>query len=227
MAIYRTNITSLTGPYFYSDQAFGIQKFLDIDLTITRSREEFKHIGSYDKIQDPALNKLARIPLLGLVAGIVRIALGVIHILGHLLAAPFAREQGNLGHAAKGGCEILRGVIESIPIIGRIFANTYSPDPHTAKSRLGISCSGNYFIMKIYNASRPDTLDQYSNNWNPLNIINVINLPDRNITQGIIKDERLLHLYPVESKETSGCVERFVYLTEEGQLACQGEIPAG
>lgn len=160
MAIYRTNITSLTGPYFYSDQAFGIQKFLDIDLTITRGREEFKHIGSYTEIQDPALNKLARIPLLGIVAGIGRIALGVIHILGHLLAAPFAREQGNLGHAAKGGCEIVRGGIESIPIIGRIFVNTYSPDSHTAKSIGRISCSGNYFMMNIYNASRPDTLDQ-------------------------------------------------------------------
>ena len=227
MAIYRTDIESLTGPYFYSDQAFGIQKFLDIDRTIGQDYQVFKYIGSYTEIQDPALNKLARIPLLGIVAGIGRIALGVIHILGHLLAAPFAREQGNLGHAAKGGCEILRGVIESIPIIGRIFANTYSPDPHTAKSRLGISCSGNYLIMKIYNPSRPDTLDKYSNNWNPLHIINVINLPERNITKGIIKDESLLHLYPVESKETSGCVERFVYLTEEGQLACQGEIPAG
>lgn len=98
--------------------------------------------------------------MLWLGAGIARIALGVIHILGHLLAVPFAIKQVNLAHAAKGGCEIVRGVIESIPIMGRIFVNTYSPDPHTAKSIGRISCSGNYFMMNIYNASRPDTLDQ-------------------------------------------------------------------
>lgn len=95
------------------------------------------------------LNGWAWIPVLGIAAGIVRTAIATIHIIGHLFAALFTFDKGHLFHAAKGGCEFLRGLIEATPFIGREFAMS----------------NRQYWIIKIYNPDSPDGLDKYWNNW--------------------------------------------------------------
>ncbi len=100
----------------------------------------------------PWLNELAKIPVIGIAAGVTRMALALIHTVGHLLAAVVTFDKGHLIHAAKGGCEFLRGFIEAIPIAGRYFANNYYRD-------------GEWWIIKIYNPDAPDSLDRYAGNW--------------------------------------------------------------
>lgn len=92
-----TSTPSWTGPYLYSD--------LTIQLKTTST---------------PFLNRFACIPLIGSLAGVVRVVLGILHVLGHCLAALIYQDTGHLWHAAKGVCEIGRGVIEALPIIGQV-----------------------------------------------------------------------------------------------------------
>lgn len=136
--VWETNVESLTGKYLYSDFASGL-------------RAE----------KNTILNSLTQVPFVGIVAGVARVTLGIIHTLGHLLGALFTLKKGHLFHAAKGTCEILRGMIETIPIAGRIFANLYIPSM--------CSCSENsyrcWWMIKIYNAEKPDGLDAWMNNW--------------------------------------------------------------
>jgi hypothetical protein len=103
------------------------------------------------KIQ-PYLNELARIPVIGMVAGITRMALAIIHTIGHLLAALVTFDKGHCYHAAKGSCEFLRGFIEALPIAGRLFAKYYYE-------------AGDWWMIKIYNPDDTDTLDRYANLW--------------------------------------------------------------
>ena len=136
--VLETTAESWTGPYLYSDFATGNGE------------------------KDTALNTLVKIPFIGILGGIMRMALGIIHTLGHLFAFVFTQDKGHLFHAAKGLCEMLRGGIEAIPVIGRIFANFYSSRPiydplnHGARS---------WWMIKIYNPQQPDGLDQWMNNW--------------------------------------------------------------
>ena len=98
------------------------------------------------------LNDLSRIPIIGIAAGVARMALAVFHVLSHLFCALITFDKGYCYHAAKGGCEFLRGFIEAIPVVGRVFANHYVPN-------------GEWWIIKIYNPDHPDTLDRYTGNW--------------------------------------------------------------
>ncbi len=98
------------------------------------------------------MNEWASIPVLGIAAGITRMALSVIHTIGHLFAALVTWDKGHLFHAAKGGCEFLRGFIESIPIAGRLFVNHYDE-------------GGLWWIIKIYNPDHPDSLDRFTDHW--------------------------------------------------------------
>lgn len=109
LIVCETSIKSYTGEYLYSDSwvEWSARDLKGRDLTW--------------------LNESARYLGLGILAGIARIALGVIHTFGHLILAALTREKGHLFHAAKGGCEIFRGLIEAIPIIGRIFVHYYNP----------------------------------------------------------------------------------------------------
>ncbi|NDB84622.1 MAG: hypothetical protein EB127_18250 [Alphaproteobacteria bacterium] len=154
MGVYTTRVTSFTGPWLYSDWGYRIDDF--------QQKEK----------QDTKLNRFARIPMVGIVAGIVRIALGVIHTIGHLLAALVNLDKGHLLHAGKGGCELLRGIIESIPIIGRIFANAYSPDidMYYASSKDQRYCHS-LWLMKIKDPQNLDIVD-YSLQKNDQNRVN-------------------------------------------------------
>jgi len=135
--VWETNVESFTGKYLYSDFATGKAE------------------------KDTTLNTLVKIPFVGIVAGVARVALGLIHSIGHLLAALVTFKKGHLFHASKGVCEILRGVIESIPLIGRIFANSYNSAPLCDFEEGGRS----WWMIKIYNPDKPDGLDQWMDNW--------------------------------------------------------------
>ncbi len=110
------------------------------------------------------LNGLVCLPFIGIVAGITRVALGIIHTTGHLFAALVTLKKGHLAHAAKGACETLRGIIESIPIVGRIFSHTnFIFDP--IKVHSGISFEHSWWMIKIYNPQKPDGLDEIMGYW--------------------------------------------------------------
>ncbi len=114
---------------------------------------------SYEKYQapvacstQPLLNDMSKISVVGIFAGITRVALAAIHTVGHLFAALFTFNQGHLYHAAKGGCEMLKGTIEAIPFVGRKFARAYTEH-------------GLWWIIKIYNPENPDSLDLNQGLW--------------------------------------------------------------
>lgn len=140
--VFETTTESLTGDYLYSDFA--------------------TKYGAAEK--DTTLNTLVKIPFIGNVAGICRVALGIIHTIGHLIAALVTWDKGHLFHAAKGCCEIIRGLIETLPIIGRIFANLYNSRPVWDPQGEG---ARSWWMIKIYNPNKPDGLDVWMNNWNP------------------------------------------------------------
>lgn len=135
--VWETDVESETGKGLYSDFATGNGE------------------------KDTQLNQLVRIPFIGIVAGLARIALGIIHTVGHLVGALLTFKKGHLFHAAKGSCEILRGVIETIPVIGRIFAYSFSS---TAEFDFGHG-GRSWWMIKIYNPQKPDGLDQFMNWW--------------------------------------------------------------
>jgi hypothetical protein len=136
--VIETDVESLTGNYLYSDFATGKGE------------------------KDSTLNSMVQFPVVGIAAGVARVALGIVHTLGHLFAALLTLKKGHLFHASKGACEILRGAIETIPIIGRIFANLFNST---------IACDdldeGNrsWWMIKIYNPNKPDGLDKWMDNW--------------------------------------------------------------
>ena len=132
--VVETKTQSWTGPLFYSDKAYPELQF---HTPVTGQ---------------PLLNLWANTPVLGIAAGVTRMALSVIHTIGHLFAALVTWDKGHLFHAAKGGCEFLRGFIESIPVAGRLFANVYGE-------------TGLWWIIKIYNPDHPDSLDLHTGLW--------------------------------------------------------------
>lgn len=134
--VVQTDVESWTGKALYSDFAMGKAN------------------------KDTPLNRVIKIPVIGIVGGLARVALGIIHTVGHLFLALVTRKKGHLFHAAKGGCEILRGLIEAMPGLGRLFAYKYNPS--YASRRLG---TRSWWIIKIYNPKKPDGLDQWMDNW--------------------------------------------------------------
>ncbi len=108
-----------------------------------------------DGIPTYGLNELATQPIIGRAGGILRMALSVIHSLGHLFMALVTWNKGHCVHAAKGACEFLRGLIEAIPFLGTKFAREYG-------------AAGEWWIIKIYNPQAPDSLDHYTNFWRSL-----------------------------------------------------------
>jgi hypothetical protein len=129
--VVQTDKKSWTGKYIYSDFYYNYD---GIDDTVLFQDTYYRHLddlgfvdqfpwmGTFAICQSSTLNSMAKVPILGMAAGVIRSALSVIHILGHLLAAFAKQEKGHVYHALKGGCEFIRGIIESIPIIGRIFS---------------------------------------------------------------------------------------------------------
>lgn len=138
--VVESTVKSYTGNFLYSDYA-----------TVRGNKNS-------------VLNTCAKIPIIGIFAGITRIAIGIIHTIGHLFAALITQNKGHLFHAAKGACEILRGVIETTPILGRIFANLYNSSPplYTEGWEEG---GRSWWMIKMYNPEKPDGLDKWMGNW--------------------------------------------------------------
>lgn len=149
--VIQTNTKSLLGPYFYSDLIY------DGDLIDIDNGRNDKYLWS-----QPVLNFCAELPIIGRIAGVIRMAMAVIHSLGHLFAALFTQDIGHCYHAAKGGCEFLRGLIETIPVVGYFFATRYSEDKSWSIIK------GRWWIIKIYNPKSPDSLDEYTDGWKSL-----------------------------------------------------------
>lgn len=141
--VVETRTESWTGPYLYSDYASSNAAW------------------DSDAHKDTTLNNIVRIPVLGILGGIIRMALSIIHTIGHLVAAVVTGDKGHLYHAAKGGCEFIRGAIETLPGIGRIFAFTYD-NPYACNSPYP---TRSWWIIKIYNPEKPDGVDEVAGHW--------------------------------------------------------------
>lgn len=141
--VVETQANSWTGYYLYSDFLYRQDQQASVDST---------------------LNKCARIPVIGILAGIARMALAIIHTIGHLFAAAFTLEKGHLYHALKGCCEFIRGMIEATPIVGRVFSYYYS-SPSKAQQADNQENIRSWWIIKMYNPHNPDPLDRVMQGW--------------------------------------------------------------
>jgi hypothetical protein len=100
---------------------------------------------------------LAVIPVIGTAVGIIKIAFAALHMLSHSSALVFTLDRRHFAHLAKGLCELSKAIIQSIPIIGNIFAYLWI-------GRL----NGKWWMIKIYNPKSPDSLDIHANYWKSL-----------------------------------------------------------
>ena len=182
--VVETNVGSISGKYLYSDMFFEAG-----EVHIKKHKSKEKGVGDLEEVNiikkskthyHGILNRIIRIPAIGVVAAICKFALCILHILGHLLAALITQKRGHLYHTVKGTCEALRSSIEIIPFIGRIFTWTYSfsPNPNiyyvhqNKKIEEKIFYNENtshWWMMKIYNQQKPDLIDKHNNLWNGLN----------------------------------------------------------
>jgi hypothetical protein len=149
--ILTTRSESWTGKILYSD-AYAEIPANDYDALDPSNDER------------PVLNQLAAVPILGYLAAVARIALSLIHIMGHTFAACVFRDRGHFCHVAKGGAELLRGIVEILPVFGRIFSWAYDakqPSCHRcdAQGVKKISC----FLIKIRNPDKLDKIDHVLN----------------------------------------------------------------
>lgn len=141
--VVESRTKSWTGDLFYSDKSFPRER--------VRNEDCDPHEVATIVIHLPGLNDLSRVPVIGIAAGVTRMALAVIHTLGHTFAALVTFDKGHCYHAAKGACEFLRGSIEAIPFAGRAFSESYK--------------DGLWWILKIYNPDAPDSLDLHAGRW--------------------------------------------------------------
>lgn len=162
MRVLFTTTGSITGNILYSDTY--VQRTIPSEGTapVTLSKKPF-------------LNRLAVIPILGSAVGVFRVALAVVHIVGHLFAALIFWDSGHLKHVAKGSAEFLRGSIEAIPFVGNIFVfwfdaqvpyfiESMEPQPFYAAS---------VFLVKISHPNRRDHIDEYIDRINEKTAIDV------------------------------------------------------
>lgn len=148
MAFLRSECPSITGKWLYSDYYCGIHNH-----------------DSENKI--PFLNNWATYPVVGMAAGVARCGLAIIHTVGHLFAALITWNPDHLPHVVKGCAEFGRGIIESIPIIGRIFAIAMtSAGPIPSWFVFGCPCCRglkelySFFLIKIYDPNNLDGIDR-------------------------------------------------------------------
>jgi hypothetical protein len=129
-------------------------------------REERGTLASEGVVQQiPYLNQLAGVPFIGCLAGLTRMVISIIHCLGHLILAAIYRDKGHLYHAAKGAAEALRGLIEAIPLVGRIFVWAHDP---SGMRKAFMLCGGHapspvqrsFFLIQITDPSSRDLIDR-------------------------------------------------------------------
>ncbi len=150
--VFETTCKSLTGYFLYSDTYSKIPPREKLQKPIER--------------QVPLLSRWAAIPVIGILAGITRIALAKIHIVGHLLAAALFWDKGHLMHALKGAVEGVRGVIESTWVVGRIFVWLYDA-PHLYRFDAYCRFQNNHapifcysvFLIRICHPKSTDPID--------------------------------------------------------------------
>ncbi len=153
--VVATEVESFTGPYLYSDYAFSEFDTASYPALHNVLRGFDWKMGVEHTTK---LNELSTVPFIGILAAIARVAFACIHIAIHSAQALIFQEKGHLYHAAKGVCEIYRGLVDAIPVIGRIYSMCkYS---HT-----GPEYSTHWTIMKIYNPSKPDLVDELNGLW--------------------------------------------------------------
>jgi len=134
--VVETDVKSVTGKLLYSD---------------------FKviHDENGTHLNESPLSTAVKFPVVGIAAAVGRVALGIIHTLGHLFAAMVTLKKGHLFHAAKGACETLKGIFEAIPLAGRIHAFGFNlQNGHRP-----------FWMMKIYNPKQPDEVDHTMKLW--------------------------------------------------------------
>jgi hypothetical protein len=147
--IFETKCLSFTGYFIYSDT-----------YAVVPSKQK---TDAPTEMMIPVLNQWAAIPILGILAGITRVALAAIHILGHLLATLVYRNKGHLMHAAKGVAELLRGAIEAVPFLGRGFVWLFDAPGINRfrayrKNNEPLVCFA-FFLIKIRNPRHLDYVD--------------------------------------------------------------------
>lgn len=143
MVFIPTTTKSFTGQLLYSD-----------------FYAEFTEQDSVEKIS--FLNRASTIPVVGIAAGVARCALAPIHIVGHLFAALIFWNKGHLAHVMKGAAEFGRGILEAIPLIGRIFANCLNCTGFYLGCRhclYGAQPLYSFSIIKIYDPKKLDEID--------------------------------------------------------------------
>lgn len=156
MCIFKTSCQSLTGQILYSDT-------YAIVPAAARDQDDDTSVKFYR----PFLNEWAGIPFIGNLAGVVRCALAIIHMIGHIFAALIFWDAGHLGHAFKGGTEFLRGTIEATPIAGRLFVWFYDAPGYERFISMPWAepqHRWSFFIIKIYNPQHPDRIDRALDN---------------------------------------------------------------
>ncbi|KKK67694.1 hypothetical protein LCGC14_2951500 [marine sediment metagenome] len=134
--VIETKLPSWSGKILYSDTEHDLLGRLQVEYS------DLDHIAS--------------VPIVGVVAGITRVALAVLHMVNHTFALIFTLDSRHCIHLAKGGCEFLKGLIQSIPIAGHLFTRSWMKN------------KGEWWIIKIYNPNDSDTLDAHANFWRQL-----------------------------------------------------------
>ncbi len=153
MTVLSSTCSSFTGKFLYSDTYAKVSGWVDGSIEDCIIEEKTS-----------TLNKLAAIPFIGSVSGALRVCLACIHMVGHLFAALLFQNWGHIAHVVKGGAELLRGVIEVIPVVGNIFSIFYN-QPNFLLIGQQSSCQGghveaySFFLVKIRNPNKLDQID--------------------------------------------------------------------
>ena len=152
----QVNTGSWTGKFLYSDC---------YNVRIPEGKYEgsegipYPEDFSFHKPEIPFLNRFANVPVFGRLAGVCRVALAIIHSLGHLFAALCTQNKDHLKHAVKGGTELLRGMIEMIPVIGLLFSWVVNATFDLRPNHSTYSYSNTFFLVKLTNQSQLDKID--------------------------------------------------------------------
>lgn len=130
----------------------------------------YAEVESHDSVgRITFLSRIATIPFLGIAAGVMRVALAMLHGIIHSCKMIFShgRRKDHLVHVIKGAAEALRGVFEAVPIVGRLFAIWMTPIG-TLSSFLCYGCPGcrgwkrsySVFLIKLYHPEKLDEIDK-------------------------------------------------------------------